>query len=117
MRLIHKIIITFSFGIFLLFTSSNSYSFENGVGKKKQDIASLMFLFSENNFYTIKKSDKTNSIENLRIAENNKDSIAVYKELAFSYATSAQPSLACEFIEKYVKASLDMAFITHSHFY
>ena len=44
------------------------------------------------------------------------DSTAIYKELAFSYADSNEPELACSYIEKYIKANLDVSFPRHTNF-
>lgn len=48
---------------------------------------------------------------------SSKDSIYLFKKLAFSYAKSDQPELAGVYVEKYVLASLDLDFVSHSNFW
>ncbi len=44
------------------------------------------------------------------------DSIDLFKKMAFSYAQKDEPRLACNYIEKYIKASLDVSFIEDNYF-
>ncbi len=45
-----------------------------------------------------------------------KDSISIFKKLAYCYVKTGEPYLASEHIEKYITTSLDVAFVSHSTF-
>ncbi|WP_299439916.1 helix-turn-helix domain-containing protein [uncultured Aquimarina sp.] len=101
--------------LFLISLSVNA-SQEEGLGSKnnKPKIDSL-FYSAEDNFQNeqylmviseCKKALKIGTI----------DSSLVYKKMAFAYTKLNQPELACEYIEKYIRKSLDVNFIGHSYF-
>ncbi len=47
---------------------------------------------------------------------NTIDSTYIYKDRALFYARTGQAELACDYAEKYVMSSLDVAFVGHSYF-
>ncbi len=54
--------------------------------------------------------------ESLAKANQKKDSILFFKKSAFLYAEKKEAQLACNYIEKYIKTSLDISFIEDNHF-
>ncbi|WP_299899689.1 helix-turn-helix transcriptional regulator [uncultured Aquimarina sp.] len=44
------------------------------------------------------------------------DSLAVFQKLAFTYSEMNEPELAVQYIDRYVKSSLDINFVGHSFF-
>lgn len=105
MRLTHNISLL---GILFLFNSFVIYGFNESINVKNQDIFSYTVLLPKNTSDSYINSNIT--------ITPKKDSTTIYKQLAFSYANSNEPELACSFIEKYIKSSLDVSFPMHSNF-
>ncbi len=90
--ILKKNILILSF-FFLFFNSLCIFGVENTRSEKqKEEIISQNFLFS--------------GIENYNVLKNK----------AITYANANRASLSCYYIEKYIKASLDIDFIKHSQF-
>ncbi|WP_164914165.1 helix-turn-helix domain-containing protein [Aquimarina sediminis] len=102
--------------ILFLFTSSNANCFNAKLDAKKKGEDSSYLLSNIENINT--KNDTEFSIYHDQSLEQikDKDSTSIFRDLAFSYAKSNQPELACIFIEKYIKTSLDVNFVSHSYF-
>lgn len=102
--------------LYFLFNCLSGYSTPDKAGfSKNKDKGVYTQLFTKSNFnngeYKLAIIGNENSSK-----KENIDSILVYKKWAFQYTESNEPELACEYIEKYIKASLDVSFITHSYF-
>ncbi|WP_271764999.1 helix-turn-helix domain-containing protein [Aquimarina algiphila] len=87
--------------IIVLLISSSLYSSTNEIEIRNKDNYSLLF---SDKIY--KKESNKSSI----------DSILLFKEFALFYAKENKAELACEYLEKYIKSSLDVSFIEHSYF-
>ncbi|WP_271782102.1 AraC family transcriptional regulator [Aquimarina algiphila] len=87
----------------VLFISSSLYSYANEIEVKNKDKDRYTLLFSDKIY---EKESNTHGV----------DSILMFKELALFYAKKNKAELACEYLEKYIKSSLDVAFIGHSYF-
>lgn len=53
---------------------------------------------------------------NVLLKTNHIDSTYLFKKIAFSYAKSKHPEESVMYIEKYIKATLDVSFVNHSNF-
>ncbi|MDY8133987.1 helix-turn-helix transcriptional regulator [Aquimarina sp. 2201CG5-10] len=102
--------------LFLLSVSSSVYSFNEGEERTKEEGATSYIKIAE------KKQDSEGKqlldkvpIESTAI-KNPSDSIAVLKKLALTYAHANQPILASEYVGKYIRASRDLTFVSHSSF-
>lgn len=75
---------------------------------KKVEVADSFFDLGNYNEAISKYNDllKTNYI----------DSTYLFKKIAFSYAKSENPEESVVYIEKYIKATLDVSFVSHSNF-
>ena len=54
--------------------------------------------------------------DSLEEAHQKTDSLLFFKRSAFFYAEKKEARLACNYIEKYIKTSLDISFIEDNHF-
>ena len=61
---------------------------------------------------TMKLFQKYNDL----LKTNYIDSTYLFKKIAFSYAKSENPEESVVYIEKYIKATLDVSFVSHSNF-
>lgn len=101
--------------VLILFVFSKGYCSIDRMNVKNKNIDASILLFATNN-YTL-KAFKLREASSLQIVTDKSiDSIVLFKELALSYAKANETELACEYIEKYIKTSLDVSFIEHSYF-
>ncbi len=101
--------------LFLLLISSVAYGLTDNVNDpKKKNINSLMYI--ANDYYCM--GQHRLAIQKYKETLDKKpiDSVIVYKQLACCYAKIHEAELASEYIEKYIKASTNVAFIEHSYF-
>ncbi|MDH7447023.1 helix-turn-helix domain-containing protein [Aquimarina sp. 2201CG14-23] len=119
MRLTQKKNVTIPiFGILLfLFISSPVYSISDKINSiESKGVTSDSLILSarkhyNNNLFNIAIGNYQKALE-----KKTKDSIIVFRELAFTYANVDEPELASQYIEKYVIASLDVSFVNHNYF-
>ncbi len=103
--------------VLILFVSSIGYCFSDEVdSKKNRDVGMYYLLFpSENSFQ--RSEIEMQNLSTPKISNQKRiDSAQVFKELAFFYTKKDMPELACKYIERYIKISLDVTFVNHSHF-
>ncbi|MFD2561576.1 helix-turn-helix domain-containing protein [Aquimarina rubra] len=99
----------------LLFVSSNIYSSNFEITIDKDNNSELSFLSSQDEYDS--KQYQTVIEKYLKELEEKKaDSLSILKKLAFTYAEINRPERSVEYINRYVKASLDVAFVGHSFF-
>ncbi|WP_103070673.1 helix-turn-helix domain-containing protein [Aquimarina sediminis] len=102
--------------VLVLFVSSKVYGFdkETCISNKNAKEYALLVLHKRQYF------DKTYALGvkpySETVNDQNIDSIFLFKKLAFSYAKANKEDLACMYIEKYIKSSLDVSFIEHNAF-
>ncbi len=118
MRLTLKKYISIIFFIVFVFLipSNKTYCFNNDVNvETKGDNVHSILSFARESY---QKKDYKQAAEAYQIVLEQKlaDSVGIFKELSFAYAKSDAPDEACVYIEKYIKSSLDVAFINHSYF-
>ncbi len=101
--------------VLVLFISSKMYCYEKEINIKNKDTSEYGHLFSTNNYELEAYKLNSESYQQVRKGKNV-DSIALFKELAFSYAKAKKAKLACLYIEKYIQISLDVSFVSHSNF-
>lgn len=101
--------------VLVLLISSNMYCYAEEVNIKNKGTSEYSPFFSTTN-YELKADTLNSKFYQQVLKERNVDSIALFKELAFSYAKANKAKLACRYIEKYMQISLDVFFIEHSNF-
>ncbi|MBG6132321.1 AraC-like DNA-binding protein [Aquimarina sp. EL_43] len=111
-----RTILTYLFFIFILFIPLKGYCFIIETSERNEDGTSYKLLFSKDQFSNGADFVYITEADQAIVGEKIADSTAIFKELAFSYAKIDQPKLACEFIEKYIKSTLDVTFVDHSNF-
>lgn len=103
---------------FLLIFVSSSVSARNEESLSSKDIASQkdsLFYSAENNFQNERFLISISQYKGV-LKRGTIDSSVVYKKIALAFTKLNQPELACMYIEKYVKSSLDVGFVGHSYF-
>ncbi len=93
------------------FCAQNKTLIENKGGYMTYDL-----LYSAKSFYNAHKYDIAIKKYQEVLDRKSTDSIHVFRELALSYAKTDHPELASQYIEKYIKASLNITFVGHSYF-
>ncbi|SEL38892.1 transcriptional regulator, AraC family [Aquimarina amphilecti] len=100
-------------GIFILFSiTSTVYSFGNNkIIDKESNSLYIQEKFDTKEQYQSVIDRYLNALE-----EKRSDSLSVFQKLAFTYSEMKEPELAVQYINRYVKASLDISFVGHSFF-
>ncbi len=96
--------------------SLNAYCLDKEKNNTSEDVDAYNFLSSAKDHYNSRTYDLVISAYLQSLKQKDVDSVYVFRELAFSYAKSNEPKLACEYIERYIMASLDIDFVEHSYF-
>ncbi|WP_378183910.1 helix-turn-helix domain-containing protein [Aquimarina sp. SS2-1] len=99
----------------LLFITASLYGTDSEITIDKDIRSALTFSSSQG----LKDSQQYHKVieKYLKELEEKKvDSLSVLKKIAFAYSEINEPDLAVQYINRYVMASLDIAFVGHSFF-
>ncbi|GAA4270853.1 helix-turn-helix transcriptional regulator [Aquimarina gracilis] len=116
MRLTRKNIAILVCYVFFFLFSFKAISSYKEIGDIDKDTHIYDVLSSAKMYYNQGAFDLAIEEYNLALKDNTSDSLHIYKQLAFSFAKLDKPDLACQYIDKYIKGSLDVSFVGHSYF-
>ncbi|GAA0728843.1 hypothetical protein GCM10009430_38320 [Aquimarina litoralis] len=97
----------------LIYSSFNGWSSTSYDINKTKNTSSFLLTDNEN---STKHYQEVIDEYLQSLNEKKADSLAVFQKLAFTYSEMNEPELAVQYIDRYVKASLDLNVVGHSFF-